>query len=54
MRKRLLKKQEKQIHGASQQGPEGFNGLIEEIAGHLIINIHDLADLFVAKVLVIL
>lgn len=37
-----------------EQGLEGFDGLVEQIAGYLVVDIHDLAYLFVAEILEIL
>ena len=38
-------------NGAGEKGLEGFDCLVEEIAGYLVVDVHDIADLFVAEIL---
>ena len=39
---------ENKNHCGGQQRLQGFDGLVEEVACDLVVDIHDLADLFIA------
>jgi len=36
---------------AGEERFEGFNGLIQEVPGYLVVDVHDVADLLVAEIL---